>query len=302
VRRCFLAVTFVLAGLLSAFAQSSPAVVGILPVYDASSAPFGETMAPTLTMALYRTISRVTPRTILLNPGGLYTPGELDDVLEYARASGATTVVVGTLKTPEREGKDSHLVAEAYVVDLSSRRRSRVTTARTRVKQSDIEKKLRSSAGVSPWFTEAMAMSEGAKSSQPISRAADDLARSLHDQLKIEVSAIAGPELDKNRPDLPPKATCDLTFRVFLTKQKTRAGNYTVFLNGRDETTGIVEGVLKTTAPSGVLMTSVFIKDPPTSLSVQPRYLADTILDCSRPVRELTLEIGSEGDGRLVWK
>jgi len=302
VRRCFIATAFVVAGLFSAFAQSSPAVVGILPVYDASSAPFGETMAPTLTMSLYRTISNVTARTVLLNPGGLYTPGEVDGVLEYGRASGATAVVVGTLKSPEREGKESQLVAEAYVIDLASPRRSSVITARTLVKQSDIEKKIGGSTAVPPWIAEALAFSRGARSSQPISRAADDLARSLHDGLKKEVSAIAGPELDKTRPDMPVKQTCDLTFRVFLTRQKTRAANYTVFLNGRDETSSIVEGVMKTTAPSGVLMASVVIKDPPTRIPVQPRYLANTIHDCGRPVRELTLEIGSEGEGRLVWQ
>ena len=300
-RYIFLAMCALAMGSLSVLTQSRPVTVGVFPVYDASSAPFGETMAPTLTASLYRTIGKVSPRTLLLNPGGLYTPGEVDAVLEYARGSGATVVVVGTLKSPEREGKESHLVAEAYVIDLISGQRSRVITSRTRVKQSDVEKK--TVGTVPPWFAEALAVaSAGARSSNPISRAGDDLARSLHDALREEVAAIAGRQLDEGTAALPAKQTCELTFRVVLTRQRTRAGNYTVFINGRDETSRIVEGVLKASAPSGVLMVSVMVKDPPTRIPVQSRYLADTIHDCARPVRELTLEIGAEGEGRLAWQ
>ncbi len=284
---------------LCAFAQSGPVTVGILPVYDASSAPYGETMAPTLTMSLYRTIAKVTPRIMLLNPGGLYNPGEVDAVLEYARAAGATAVVVGTLKSPERRGKESHLAAEAFVIDLNSARRSSAITARTKVSESDIQKK--PGSGLAPWLAEAVAVSTGNRSSQPISRAAEELARSLHDGLKNEVLALAGPDLDKSADDAR-KQTCDLTFGVFMTRQNARAANYTVALNGREESSGIVEGVLKTSAPAGVLMVSVLVKDPPTRIPVQARYLADTLHDCSRPVRQLVLEIGAEGEGRLAWR
>jgi len=281
-------------------AQSGSVTIGILPVYDASSAPFGETMAPTLTMSLYRTIAKVTPHVLLLNPGGLYTPGDVETVLEYARAAGAAAIVVGTLKSPEREGKESHLVAEAYVIDLSAPRRSSVITARTRVSESDIQKKPPS--GLPPWLAEAVAFSTGNRSSQPISRAAEDLARSLHDGLKKEVVALAGSDLDTSADMSGRKQTCDLTFGVFMTRQKARAANYTVALNGREESSSIVEGILKAAVPSGVLMVSVLIKDPPTRIPVQPRYMADTLHDCSRPVRDLVLEIGAEGEGRLVWR
>ena len=53
-------------------------------------------------------------------------------------------------KSPEREGKQSQLVAEAYVIDLGSPRRSSVITARTKVNESDIQKK--ATSGLPPWL------------------------------------------------------------------------------------------------------------------------------------------------------
>lgn len=278
--------------------QAESTAVGVLPVYDGSQAPFGETMAPTLTLLLFKQLSQLEP--VLLNPGGLYTPGDVQSILDYARAVGIRSLIVSTLKSPESgPDRDPFLIAEAFVVDLGSGKPSRTVTARTRVSKSDLEKK---NGDVPLWALGASAVTgqEVQAPRQPTGKAAGELAASLAGQLKSDLGtrppASTSPRTARDQK-------CDFEFRVYLTQQKVRASNYTIAINGREESSNIVEGLLRLQpAQSGRVMVNVTVKNPPTRVPVQSTYLANTTLDCGRPSRSLVLEIGPEGEGALVWR
>src|SRR5262249_3174249 len=53
---------------------------------------------------------------------------------------------------------------------------------------------------------------------------------------------------------------------------------------------------------SGPMFLQISVADAPYRMTVQDLYQANTMLDCSKPERQLSLDLGPVGDGMLHWK
>jgi hypothetical protein len=243
-------------------------------------------------LLLFRELSSA-PGLTLLNPGNLYTAGRAERAFPFAKTAGATAVLVTTLTNGGQQGRDTQVNAEAYLVDLAAGTRSPAAVARVSARTSDLEKGGKDIAGANVIFD----ASQEVNTRDPMTRAASDLARQLAGELrKLALFGGAAPVAKAAAA-----APCDFTFGVFLTAQKTRAQNYTVTLNGREETSKIRDGVLRTGDSAGPLLFAVTVMDG-RNVNLQPDYYANTTLDCGREPRALRLEIGPSGDGVLRWQ
>ena len=99
---------------------------------------------------------------------------------------------------------------------------------------------------------------------------------------------------------LVPRGGCKIDFRVPYTSRKATSKLYSMIIDGREESAGVLDGVVPVTVRSGKVMVEVSVRDAPFRLPVQPVYVANTMNDCSS--RALALEIGSAGEALLVWK
>jgi len=95
--------------------------------------------------------------------------------------------------------------------------------------------------------------------------------------------------------------SCEITFRINYVSKRRASKNYTVAINGKEETLGIQDGVLRVRVTSGLLHIRATVQDPPYRLPVQKNYDANVYFDCQGSI-ELALEIGAAGEAFLVWK
>ncbi|MFQ5927990.1 MAG: hypothetical protein ACE5MH_11215 [Terriglobia bacterium] len=303
--------------------QETPAKIslGICPVYDASGEGHGEVFAGNLTNMIFKQLRGSPFEPVLLNPGGAYSPLGEEWMLEYARAARVDAVLVTTLLPSHwpRKGKAA-LRLESYFLNIRTGERSETLPLSTRIKKRHLERgldygttarvasarKRRAQRGTSSGLGQlVVGMSSYYAPSrefekQPLGKAAKKLAKALvaNSQLHVPRLVASGTAHAVSSP----AASCEVIFRVLYAGTRAASKNYYLTINDQEETLGIVDGVVKVQAASGLVVVHAAVKDAPYKRPVQRSYAANTYLDCGRRERTLVLEIGAAGEAFLRWR
>jgi hypothetical protein len=298
----------------STTAAQSGLAVGVMPVYDASRAGYGQHMAPYLTRLLFERLQGSGFDPVFLNPGGSYSPFDKDAALEYARTASVDVILFPTLQ-PTESSSDSKrtLVVSVTAVRIAAERREQEFVVKTEVKRSDLQKgfdhgRLVEERVAVPYYgswsyygvwTRIVMLPSRRLARQPLGRAtarlADQFALEAPARLRSLVGATPSPTPRINGP------ACEIELRVVYTQQGAASKNYSLLVNDREESLAVIDGIARLRL-SGPLVLGISVKDAPFLMPVQPAYLGATFVDCARSARALVLEIGPEGEALLVWR
>jgi hypothetical protein len=283
-----------------------------MPVYDSTGHEFGEAMARHMTASLFHELTLGGRDVTLLNPGALYSPLDEPAAIDFAKAAGVEVVILSILKPViEDRPKDDRpeLMMESVVIDVRSGAKSPPLRVREEVKRRDIERGFESGS-----YGEVRAL-RGSGERNAYTRAYyysfTDSSRELNKQplgkAVLKMVAALRPQVIGSLPvgvavPVPAPGSCQVLFTVPYTSRKATSKLYSMIINGREESAGVVDGVVPVTVRSGKVMVEVSVRDAPFRLPVQPVYVANTLNDCSSPARALALELGSAGEALLVWK
>ncbi len=264
--------------------------LGILPTHDAS----GESQGGTLTRALPEMIfskltgTRVEP--VFLNPGGTYSPLDEEWYSEYSRLMKVDAVLVTSLVGRAR--RTGNLEVESFLLNLRTGQKSPKLTATGSINKKDLQ---RARAFEGAGFFGPNRSFEKLGLGKATRRLAAALATIALDQIGSLVESGTAPVTGSG------SGSCDVKMRVRYTEKGSASKSYILILNGREESLGIIDGVVSTRLASGPVVAHVSVKDPPYKVPVQDSYSANTFLDCGRPERTLVLEIGPIGQAFLKW-
>ena len=87
------------------------------------------------------------------------------------------------------------------------------------------------------------------------------------------------------------------------TAKKAFSRAYDILVNGENQSLWTKDGVTTLeNMKGGPAFLQIGVADPPYRTPVQDLYQANTVLDCSRPERQLSLDIGPVGDALLHWR
>ena len=275
--------------------------VGILPVFNAGGDPFAPVFNENLTLMIFHELqnSAVTP--VLLNPGGLYNPSDDEWIVEYARKTGVTAVVITSLlKTDTPSIGNWKVMVQGEILDLSSEKRSPPWTMFVAMNKRDVQ--LDYGRDVLTYGEiDLNSQSSRRFEKQPLGKAAHSIAEQVSNHLLQEIR----PKGSSPSPGEPPKTTagsCNIDFKIRYSSKHAASKSYTVFVNGTDESFNIQEGVLPLAVRPGDLLLKIKINDAPYKLPKQDVYEASSYIDCSRPEHILLLDIGAAGEGFLHWE
>jgi hypothetical protein len=302
-----------LAGLLlvvccSGIRAQDKKVLGIMPVFDTSGDPFGQQFAQNLTAMIYDKLEGAPFEVVLLNPGGLYNP-LLPDTQEYVQGSGVSSVLVAMLKPTDKPQKgDFILHLESKIQDLSGKD---LNTANFSGKLSHNDALLDAAKigvdyGSNSSYTarrshdliSAMMMSNGSRpfAKQPLGKVALAMASSIQAQALAQMGSGGTAQSSAS-------GACTITVQVHYVAKKATSRAYDVIINGQNNSLWTKDGVTTLeNFKSGPMFLQISVADAPYRMTVQDLYQANTILDCAKPERQLSLDLGPVGDGLLHWK
>ncbi|HEY6352427.1 MAG TPA: hypothetical protein VI636_23770 [Candidatus Angelobacter sp.] len=296
----------------------SNVVVGILPTYDAGGEDFGPLFKQHLPLRLYRQLEKQGVRVLLLNPGGNYKPDDEEWLMDYGKQSGADLLLITSLlKTQFPEHGDAALSVKCEILDLNSGVRSPEWQNSVRINRRDLiidYRRFLGFAGIT------LVGPDTPFEKLPLGKAmiaiGDQIGPQLLQKMKTAVAAkIAGtsPIQQVNTPSKdelasppenihPADGPCDITLKILYVSKHAASKSYTIFVQGREESLGINEGVLLLHEKMGPLLLQWSMHDPPYRLPVQEYYQATPNVDCSKPERQLTINIGASGEALLAWQ
>jgi hypothetical protein len=291
-----------------------PTSTGLLPVYDASGEGVGEIFAQHLTSAIYATLSDAGREPVLLNPGGRYNLIDEAGTLEYARSAGVRIALITALKQTKRtkpSDEAPRLQIEIRAVDATSGAVLQTFSLSEEVKRKDLERgfdfgngryQVRLSppgSGLEPLDYYSMTRSSKRLKKQPLGKAVLRIADTIRDQvLAHNGGALMAPAAATSQGSLD--GACDVDLRVQYIQQRSSSKAFAVFVNDRDESTTVKDGVASFTARAGLLFLEVSVSDPPFRLPIQRSYAINRWLDCSPSQRHLIMEIGGGGEALMV--
>lgn len=287
-------------------------IVGIMPVFDTSGDSYGQQFAQNLTAMVYEKLDGAPFEVVLLNPGGLYSPLIPESMQEYAQAAGVDTVLVTTLQPTDKPQKgDFVLHVEAKLMDVQSLKE--ITPSNYTAKISHNDALLDAAKGGLDFgssasntvrhgrdFYSAMARSNGSRpfEKQPLGKVALRMADSIHSQVLSQV-----PVAKADSAAAVKGGACTVTIRVQYVAKKAVSKAFDIIVNGEDESLWTKDGTTTIeNMKSGPVFVQLSVADAPYRMPAQDLYQANTILDCSRPERQLSLDIGPVGDALLHWK
>ncbi len=311
-RICVLAVCLLLlfcCGAAQAQSKAGPKVLGILPVFDTSGESYGQLLAQNMTAMVYQKLEGAPFQVMLLNPGGLYNPLIPESITDYAQSAGVDTVLVLTLQPTDKPQKgDFVLHIEAKLMDAQTAKEMAPSVYSIAMSRHDalmdVAKAGMDYSGDRSGTMRAgrsiyMSMAGGSRpfAKQPLGKAANSMAESVHTQVLAQYPAAKG-----DAPAQPKSGTCTITIGVKYVSKKAVSKAYDIIVNGEDQSLLTKEGGTKIeNFKSGPVFLQMSVADAPYRLPVQDLYQANTVLDCATPERTLTLEIGPVGDALLHW-
>jgi hypothetical protein len=283
-------------------------VLGIMPVFDTSGDPFGQQFAQNLTAMIYDKLEGAPFEVVLLNPGGLYNP-LLPDTQDYMQSAGVTTALVAVLKPTDKPQKgDFILHLEAKLQEAQSGKDLNTSNYTGKISHNDAlldAAKIGVDYGSSSSYTarrsrdliSAMMMTNGSRpfAKQPLGKVALNMAAQIQAQVMAQMGSAGS---------IPSVAggTCTVTIQVKYLAKKATSRAYDIIINGLNNSLWTKDGVTTLeNFKSGPMFLQISVADPPYRTPVEDLYQANTILDCAKPERNLTLELGPVGDALLRW-
>ncbi len=290
-----------LAVLPSAATAQSRAVVGILPVFDASGDVQSERFTSHLTLMIYERLQKSTVQPHLLNPGALYNPLNTDWPVEFGESAGVDVLLISTMLGTEKPKKgDWTLRVEAYVLDLRSGKKSLPVLHRYEIDRRYVGENVYVTSGGVRQAGVAGEFVSRPFDKQPIGKAARAMAESIAAGVPAQAEGVASQR--SGISSAPDQGRCTVDFAVAYTTKKTNSKTYQLVANARDESLWLKDGVAHLELASGPLVLQVSTNDSPYRLPVQRLYQLDAVVDCTRPERKLVLEIGGGGEALLHWQ
>lgn len=312
-RICRLGVCMLLlSGCAIAQAQDKAAgkLLGIMPVFDSSGEPYGQLYSQNMTAMVYQKFEGGPIRVMLLNPGGLYNPLIPESITDYAQAAGVDTVLVMVLQPTDKPQKGNYVLhVEAKLMDAQTAKEmppSVYSIAMSRnealldATKTSLEYGSDRSGVVHAGARAYAAMASGSRpfAKQPLGKAANSMAESVHTQV-IGQYLVA----KADAPVEPKGGTCTINVGVKYVSKKAVSKAYDIIINGLDQSLLTKEGGTKIeNFKSGPVFLQMSVADAPYRLPVQDLYQANTVLDCAAPEHNLFLEIGPVGDALLRWR
>jgi hypothetical protein len=304
---------FLACGRAEAQGNGGMRIVGIMPTFDTSGDSFGQQFAQNLTAMVYDKLGGAPFEIVLLNPGGLYSPLIPESMLEYTQSTGVDSILVTTLLPTDKPQKgDFILHVEAKLLDAQNAKElGSPSTYSAKVSRNDalldaVKGGLDYGGSASNTVRQgrnvytAMARTNGSRpfEKQPLGKAALGMAASIHSQMLAQVQVAKGERVDAARG-----GACTISIRVGYTAKKASSRAYDILVNGENQSLWTKDGVTTLeNMKGGPLFLQIGVNDPPYRTPVQDLYQANTDLDCSRPERQLSLDIGAVGDALLHWR
>jgi hypothetical protein len=287
-------------------------IVGIMPAFDTTGDSYGQQFAENLTAMVYDKLAGAPFEIVLLNPGGLYSPLIPESMLEYTQSTVVDTVLVMTLLPTDKPQKGDYILhAEAKLMDAKDAKElGTASTYSAKVSHNDAlldAAKGGLDFGSSTSNTmrhgrdiySAMARTNGSRpfEKQPLGKAALSMADSIHAQMLTQVQVAKG-----DRIEAPKGGACTISVNVKYTAKKASSRAFDILVNGESQSLWTKDGVTTLeNMKAGPVFLQVSVADPPYRTPVQDLYQANTVLDCAKPERQLSLEIGPVGDALLRW-
>jgi hypothetical protein len=300
-----LGVLFFLLPLLSLLGQQKKIVVGILPTYDISGQAYGPNVSQILTLLLfeeYSASSRFTP--IYLNPGGKYDPSSTSFAAEYVQSLGTPVdLILSTTFVEPEDPKKGDLILHMKGTQLDPKTGDTMlswTSSKPLKDRSAMITSVQSSSYSNKYMDSRLLYQPSREfRKQPLGKAAADLAT----QLVQATTADAGKFTASGEAPAAPKGTsCKMQIKVNYVEKHAISKSYTVFINDRDETRGVKEGLLDVEEKAGRLSILMNVNDKPYKLPIQDTYLFDPTLDCTRSTNFLNIDIGAAGEAVTTWR
>jgi hypothetical protein len=306
--------------------------VGILPVQDETGEAFGETLSENLTRLIFYDLAKLGMQSVFLNPGGTFDPSDNEWISEIAKQERTDAVLLTRLTAITNRGrwdsfrkalKDSNakerlsgdsstLGREAlYKVDVDGLLRNKrglliCETSIARAGNIVSRETFYTSADIKLSFLQELAASEGILDlsrskfkDTPLGRAAFKSSEQISRVAREVFSAF---NVSGTGKVVPTGNGCAVTVRVRYSSKNRASKNYTIAVNGKEESVGIQDGIVTVKVPSGLLHVRVVVQDAPYKLPVQKNYDANTYFECLQAEKNLVLEIGGAGEASLVWK
>jgi len=287
-------------------------IVGIMPTFDTSGDSFGQQFAQNLTAMVYDKLAGAPFQIVLLNPGGLYSPLIPESMLEYTQSTGVDSVLLMTLLRTDKPQKGDYILhLEAKLMDAQNAKDlGPASTYSAKVSHNDALLDA-TKAGIDFGSTtsntgrrgrdlySAMTRTNGSRpfEKQPLGKAALGMAASIQSQVLTQVQVSKG-----DRVSAPSGGACTISIHVQYTAKKAFSRAYDILVNGENQSLWTKDGVTKLeNMKGGPLFLQISVADPPYRTPVEDLYQANTDLDCSRPERQLSLDIGAVGDALLHW-
>jgi hypothetical protein len=298
----------------SARAQQSGGgrILGIMPAFDTSGDAFGQQFVQNLTAMVYDRLQGAPFQVLLLNPGGLYSPLIPESNQEYVQSAGVSTVLVMTLLPTDKPQKGDYILhAEAKLMDAQTSKEMAPSTYNGKISHNDAlldaaKGGLDFGSGASNTIRQsrniysAMVRTNGSRpfEKQPLGKVALAMAASIQAQVLSQMGV--------SKADAVPvtaSGACTVTIQVRYMAKMATSRAYDIIVNGENESLWTKDGVTKLeNLKAGPMFLQISVSDPPYRTPVQDLYQANTLLDCSRPERDLSLDLGPVGDALLHWR
>jgi hypothetical protein len=286
-------------------------IVGIMPAFDTSGDSFGQQYAQNLTAMVYDKLGGAPFEIVMLNPGGLYSPLIPESMLEYVQSAGVDSVLVMTLLPTEKPQKgDFILHVEAKLMSAADAKELGTAAYSAKVSHNDAlldATKAGLDYGSSTSNTmrqgrniySAMTRTNGSRpfEKQPLGKAALGMADGIRNQMLTQIQAA------KSDRVMAAGGACTMSVNVKYTAKKASSRAFDILVNGENQSLWTKDGVTTLeNVKAGPIFLQISVADPPYRTPVQDLYQSNTVLDCSRPERQLSLEIGPVGDALLKWR
>jgi hypothetical protein len=287
-------------------------ILGIMPVFDTSGDSFGQQFAQNLTAMVYEKLEGAPFEVMLLNPGGLSSPLMPESDAEYLQSTGVSTLLVATLQPTDKPQKgDFILHLEAKLVDAQGMKDIATSNYTGKVSHNDAlldaaKGGLDYGSGASNTIRQgrdlygAMARTNGSRpfEKQPLGKVALAMAAGIRAQVLSQM-----PATKADAPAALQGGACTVTIKVQYLAKKATSRAFDLIVNGENESLWTKDGVSTLeNMKAGPIFLQISVADPPYRMPVQDLYQANTTLDCSRPERQLSVDIGPVGDALLHWK
>jgi hypothetical protein len=287
-------------------AHAQKIVVGIAPTFDAGGEEFGEALVQHLTLFAYQDLLTSTQfQPVLLNPGGVYTPLDTNWLTEYVQdRPEIDLLLVPVLKPTVVDKNTATVVVELSLLDAKTgdTKSTWTVTETTKEKNAWLQKgqdMIMSAAGDrSQRYGVSMPSPTSDFEKQPIGKTTEHLAQEAKDTLAAHLGGFTKAAGAKAEPQ--GSGACPVHVKITYNYKHSVSRSYALLANGRDETSGIADGVATFKADEGPMLLQFTVNDAPYRMSKEPLYQLSAMHSCN--YETLVVDLGQQGDAHQHWE